>query len=54
MVCPNCNSNNVELTHKQDDGQGYYEKESYVCNDCDCEWEWEMTKTIMKQGKSED
>jgi len=51
MVCPNCGSLNIEITNHQTDGQGYYELETYNCNDCDCEWEWKMEKNITKKGK---
>ena len=51
MVCNNCKSDDLEMTRKQTDGQGYWEKEEYVCNNCGEEWSWEMTKTITKNGK---
>jgi transposase-like protein len=51
--CPECHSTNIEMANKKDDGQGFYEKEEYICSDCNCEWEWEMTKTITKHGKNE-
>lgn len=53
MVCPDCGSTNIDMTNKKTDGQGYYEEEEYVCNDCGCEWEWTMEKTITKRGKEE-
>jgi len=49
MSCPNCGSINVDMFNKQTDGQGYYEVESYVCNDC--EWECRMEKIITAKGK---
>jgi transposase-like protein len=39
-VCPSCHSDNTELVNQIDDGEGYWKKEEYVCNDCDCEWDW--------------
>lgn len=53
MSCPNCNSEEVEMTNKKTDGQGYWEKEEYSCSNCGCEWEWEMTKTIIEQGEEQ-
>jgi len=53
MVCGNCGSENIEMTNKKTDGQGFYEFEEYICNDCGEEWTWEMTKEIIKNGKEE-
>ena len=54
MGCPNCRSSNFNQTHKQTDGQGYWELETYECEDCGCEWTWEMKKDITFQGKPEE
>ena len=51
MVCNNCRSENIEMTNKKTDGQGYWEKEEYTCLDCGDEWDWEMTKTITEKGE---
>lgn len=54
MVCQNCGSENIEMTNKNTDGQGFWEQEGYLCNDCGEEWDWEMTKTITKDGEPQD
>jgi len=54
MGCPNCHNEDVEMERKNDDGQGFYEEEDYVCNKCGCEWTWKMEKEITKQGKNID
>jgi len=51
MVCPCCGSLDIDRVNVKDDGQGYWQKEEYICYECDCEWEWKMIKTITKKGK---
>ena len=50
MSCSNGHSD-VTLVNSVDDGQGYCEKEDYVCNKCGEEYTWVMTKTITKKGE---
>lgn len=47
-VCPNCHGNNVELVNQIGDEEGLWEKEEYLCYDCDCEWDWTHQRPFFR------
>ena len=51
--CPECGKGDFEVNEKTD-GQGYWWKLEFSCNECGCEWEEETEKTTTKHGTKDD
>jgi hypothetical protein len=47
-TCPSCYGDHTELVNQIEDEEGYWEKEAYVCYDCDCEWDWTVQRPFFR------
>lgn len=47
-ICPSCHGDHTELVNQIGDEEGLWEKEEYLCYDCDCEWDWTHQRPFFR------